>query len=88
MEWKSEVTIEKENGFILRYGNREKEMADEDLIIAELMEQGVTDDEELLKRVSELTESGDILAGFRLAQFVEDYGEFLKEGKKSNVFEF
>ncbi len=87
MEWKSDVRVEKSNGLWLCSKDERKEIAEEDEQIVRLMEQGVKDDEELLNKVSELSGFDELLAGFRLAQFVEDYGEFLKEGEKSNVYE-
>ena len=87
MEWKSDVRVEKSNGLWLCYKDERKEIAEEDEQIVRLMERGVKDDEELLNKVSELSGFDELLAGFRLAQFVEDYGEFLKEKKKSNVYE-
>ncbi len=86
MNWKSEVKIIKDDGIWLTLGKKKKQIAAEDIMIAELMESGVTEDDELLRRVSEVSEGDDIGAGFRLAQFVEDYGPYLAEARKPSVF--
>lgn len=86
MKWKSGVVIERDQETWLRWGEKKKKMEQEDQEILELMEAGIEDDDELLRKVSERSEDDDIGSGLRLAQFVEDYGEFIAEGIKTKVF--
>ena len=51
------------------------------------MEAGIVDDDELVSRVAKLSGSDTISTGFRMAQFVEDYGDFIAEAKQLAVFE-
>ncbi|MCR5626630.1 MAG: hypothetical protein K6F99_04875 [Lachnospiraceae bacterium] len=85
MKWKATVKLEKNDGLWLCLGHKKKKIADEDTAIAELIENGVTEDDELLKAVSEKYEGDDISSGFRLAQFVEDYADFIAEAKKARI---
>lgn len=88
MKWKADARIEREGKVYVCLGGRKKEIPEEDMFIVKLMEAGVTEDEGLLKEVSEQGgEHDEICAGFRLAQFVEDYGEFLEAAAPSRIFE-
>ncbi|MCR5666427.1 MAG: hypothetical protein K6G01_06310 [Eubacterium sp.] len=86
MKWKKGVKLEKTQELWLRLGKMEKQVSPEDAFIAKLVDEGVSDDEQLLELVSK--ESGDekLAAGFRLGQFVEDYAEFIAEGEKNRTF--
>jgi hypothetical protein len=50
------------------------------------MELGVAEDTDLVKEVSVVTGNDECAAGFRLAQFVEDYGDFIAESRRAVVF--
>ena len=86
MRWRTDVTIEWGDATWLCRGNKKKKVKKEDEKIVELIESGITDDDELLEKVSEQMETDDISAGFSLAQFVEDYGDFIAEGERAAVF--
>ncbi|MCR4745624.1 MAG: hypothetical protein K5894_10410 [Lachnospiraceae bacterium] len=86
MRWRPGVRIEYGDDIWLNSGNKRKRVEKEDENIILLMESGITEDDELIRRVTADLDGDDIGAGFRLAQFVEDYGEFLAEGKKSAIF--
>ena len=87
MKWKSGVTIEKDGGFFLCMGEKNRQLEEEDISIAELIESGITDDEELTAKVAEYFGENELMADFRLAQFVADYGEFIAQASQSRVFE-
>ncbi|MBQ7563612.1 MAG: hypothetical protein IJT16_06440 [Lachnospiraceae bacterium] len=87
MEWKPGVEILRDKGVRIRLGSREKEVEEEDMEILEFMGSGICDDDELLKKVAESSGSDLASCGFRLAQFVENYGDFIAKGTKSKVFE-
>ncbi|MCR5585947.1 MAG: hypothetical protein K6F77_00250 [Lachnospiraceae bacterium] len=88
MKWKENVIFEKENEVVwVCLGKKKKRIEEDDLFIAKLMDEGVVDDTELLKKVTDETKGDDISSGFRLAQFVEDYGEYIAAGAKSAVFD-
>lgn len=86
MKWKAGVKILDENGIWICDGTQKKRLGGLDAMIAKWMEHGSGDDDELLTKVAAELKNGDIDAGFRLAQFVEDYGEFIAEGQKNKVF--
>ena len=87
MRWRKGVTVERANGAWLRDEKQRKRVAKDDLLIVELIESGIVEDDDLLKKVSLGTKEGEIPAGFRLAQFVEDYGYFLEEGQRARIFD-
>lgn len=86
MQWKSDVTIERNDGLWLCIGDKKIAVDKDDETIVRKMEQGITDDDALLKCLSE--DNGESLAecGLRLAQFVVDYGEYIEEGIRPKVF--
>ncbi len=86
MKWKENVAVEKKEGILLRSGKKEKKVEKKDLDIFEVMESGISDDDEILSILTKTSGEDAISTGFRLAQFVEDYGDFLAEGEKSKVF--
>ncbi len=86
MTWKNNVVIEQDDGLWIRCGAEKKQVKKEDEDIVLLMGRGITDDDELIKKVAEQTDGDDISSGFKLAQFVEDYGDFLAEGVRATVF--
>ncbi|MCR5753581.1 MAG: hypothetical protein K6G30_02045 [Acetatifactor sp.] len=87
MKWKQEVTLIKDKKTFIRMADRKKEVLAEDLLIADLMEKGITDDDRLIREVSAYEENDEIQAKFRLAQFVEDYGDFLEAAVPSKLYE-
>lgn len=86
MRWKTGVEVERDHEVWFECGDKKKIIDSEDVDIVELIESGVRDDDELLRRLSEQSGDDVISSGFRLAQFVEDYGEFIAEGTKARVF--
>ena len=86
MEWKKGAELIRGDGVWITIGDKKKKIEEADLMIVELMEKAVTDDDELLRKVAEDSCHDEYVSGLRLAQFVEDYGEFLAEGKRAKVF--
>jgi len=86
MKFRDRITVEREQGVWLNDGKRKKRVEEEDICIVELICEGVESDSEILKRVSDESGEGEMRSGLRLAQFVEDYGYFLKEGERPRVF--
>jgi len=87
MKWKKDVTIETEDGFWLIRGQQKKLVEEDDIIIAQLIKQGITDDDDLIEHMNQMEEHDDVLAALRLAQFVEDYGYYLDEAEIGRVIE-
>ncbi len=87
MRWKIGVEIIRDGGIWLSLKDKRKRIKREDIEIIKLMEAGIVDDDELVKHVAKLSGSDTITTGFRMAQFVEDYGDFIAEAKKPAVFE-
>ncbi|MBR1629981.1 MAG: hypothetical protein IJ679_12075 [Lachnospiraceae bacterium] len=86
MKWKAGVEIERGDGMWARFGDKAKEIKGDEALIAELMEEGIVEDEELVKKVAEKQGCDDIGSALRLAQFVEDFGDYIAEGKRASVF--
>lgn len=86
MRWNEKASFQQGVESWVTLKNKKKRIEEEDLVISEMMKNGITDDSELLLMLSEETGQNSIMAGLRLAQFVEDYGEFLAEGTKEKVF--
>ena len=84
MKWKPGATIER-NKEELRFcyrepeeeQSKEKTAAKEDYYIIDAIESGMTDDKELLQLVGDTEQTNDVVSGFRLAQFILDYGEYI-----------
>lgn len=87
MKWKDGVRIEKNKAVCICLENRKKEMPGEDMLIIGLMEEGVTDDEKLVREVAKRSDHNEISAGLRLSQFVVDYCDFLAPAKPSEIYE-
>lgn len=86
MRWKIGTELLQDRGLWVCLRDKRKRIKKEDIEIVRLMEQGVVDDDELIRAVSKIFRSDAITTGFRLAQFVEDYGDFIAEAQKSSVF--
>ncbi|MBR1861774.1 MAG: hypothetical protein IJ796_07940 [Lachnospiraceae bacterium] len=87
MKFKKNVMIKTKDGKVLVSGTLKKTIEQEDIDIVMLLLGGITDDDMLIDQVKKIDNGDEYQAGLRLAQFVEDYGEFLEEGLKSTVFE-
>ena len=55
--------------------------------VAELVENGVNDDDRLVSEVSVYEDGDNIQARLRLAQFVEDFGDFIEDAVPSKLYE-
>ena len=87
MKWKHDVKIERVDGIWLIRRDMRKRVEKDDEIIVNLMEAGIESDDELIKKAEDAFQGEGEGVGFRLAQFVENYGAFLAEGTKSKVFD-
>ena len=86
MRWRIETEIIRGDEAWVCMGAKKKKIEEADKIILDLMESGITDDDELIGKLSEKLGVDEADSAFRLAQFVVDYGEYLAEGAKSAVF--
>ncbi len=77
MKLKPETAVQGERQLVLRLGSRERSAAPKDLYILRAMLDGMHDEQSFLKLVMREERIDEIEAGFRMAMFVEDYGEFL-----------
>ncbi|MCR5202478.1 MAG: hypothetical protein K6D02_05255 [Lachnospiraceae bacterium] len=87
MKWKKGVSVTRDGGVFVCYSGKKKEVPEEDILIVDLMGNGITDDDMLIREVARSEENEVINAEFRLAQFVEDYGEFLEKAEPSPLYE-
>lgn len=77
MKWKKDVSIDKTKGIVLNTDGRIKKISDEDMLIANLMEDGITDDNALVAAAAKYDGNNEMTAGLQLAQFAADYAAFL-----------
>ena len=79
MKWKKNVTIEKNKTWNLNLGEEIKAIAEKDIYLVKAVEDGICDDEELIKLVAVEEEIDETAAAFGLAQFLLDYSDFIAE---------
>lgn len=79
MRWKDGVITEKKCNYRIRLGDNDMCIPDTRTYIAQLMENGKMDAEELEKIIMEHDQCDEISASLSLAQFIVDYGEFIEE---------
>lgn len=87
MNWRPEVKIIKEKKVFACLPDRRKEILEDDILISKLMEKGITDDDKLIREVAAFEENDELQAKLRLAQFVEDYGDYLEAAIPSELYE-
>ncbi|MCR4705802.1 MAG: hypothetical protein K5641_07040 [Lachnospiraceae bacterium] len=86
MKWRPEAEIIRGDETWVCMKGKKKKIEAEDKAILDLMESGITDDDELVGKLAAKLGVDETDSSFRLAQFVVDYGEYLAEGTKSAVF--
>ncbi len=86
MRWKDNVQIIKEQCMWVVMDNEKKQVEEDDRQIISLMEDGISDDCELVKRVMADLGWDEIYADIKMAEFVEKYGHFLAEGQRNKIF--
>ena len=79
MKLKPETAVLGDRQLVLRLGSRERSAAPKDIYILRAMLDGMRDDRSFLTLVMQEERIDEIEAGFRMAMFVEDYGEFLED---------
>lgn len=78
MKWKDEVVLKKtKSQYTFCLNKIKKIVGKEDAFICEAVEQGITDEQELIQFVMEQKNVDEILAGLQLAQFVLDYSDYI-----------
>ncbi|MEE5993774.1 MAG: hypothetical protein V3G42_11105 [Oscillospiraceae bacterium] len=78
MKLKKQVKFDKQT-MTVTFDKYQKTINPEDYFIIRALQNRVTDDAHLLKLVMTTEQIDEIEAGFRMAGFVEEYGEFLEE---------
>lgn len=78
MKLKKQVKFDKET-MTFKFNNYQKTINPEDYFIIQALQNHVSDDEQFLKLVMTKEQIDEIEAGFRMAGFVEEYGDFLEE---------
>ncbi|MBO6115331.1 MAG: hypothetical protein J6P57_09780 [Lachnospiraceae bacterium] len=87
MKWKQGVKLIKDGKTYICMRDKKKEIPEDDILIAELLENGVNDDDRLVSEVSVYEDGDNIQARLRLAQFVEDFGDFIEDAVPSKLYE-
>lgn len=78
MKLKPETAVEGNDQFLtLQLGSKTRSATPKDAYILHAMLQGMRDENAFLQLVMRVEQIDEIEAGFRMAMFVEDYGEFL-----------
>lgn len=78
MKLKKKVKFDR-NTMTFALENHTKAILPEYDFIVEALQNGVSDDAHFLKLVMQKEQTDEIEAGFRMAAFVEEYGEFLEK---------
>ena len=84
MKLKKNTAVNKDNGIWLCLGPERSAVAEEDAFILELINDGITDDEQLAKHIAK-DDGDEITANLMLAQFVERYGRFLEASNEYGI---
>ena len=78
MKWKKEVIVEKnQKQYKLRYQGMYTNVQLEDSYIVKAIEDGICDDNKLVQIVIKQENFTEVMANFRLAQFLLDYVEYI-----------
>lgn len=80
MQWKRGVTVTREKGkwYLIKDGVHHP-IEEKDFPIIEAMEQGISEDKEIVAYLVRNQKQDEIVASFQLAQFMLDYIEFIRE---------
>lgn len=87
MKLKYGVTIERVDGLYLRGARGEQQVAKEDVYIMEKILNDGFDDAKLLDVVADTEQCDALAAGFRLAQFVRDYSDYIMEPEENPIIQ-
>ena len=86
MKFDNNVQIIRQNKVKISNGEKEKEIKQDDLLIVDMLEAGITEDDLLISKISEAYNECDISARLRLTLFIEEYGDFIAPGDRDRVF--
>ncbi len=82
------MTVKKENGeWILRNQEESMYVAKEDCRIMEIMEQGICENNEMIRCLVERNGTDEVVAGFLLAQFMVDYMDFIGVSQENSLID-
>lgn len=88
MRWREGVTAKKENGgWVLRSREESMYVAKKDCQIVEIMEQGICENNEMIRCLIEKNGTDEVVAGFLLAQFMVDYMDFIGMSQEISLIE-
>lgn len=76
MKWKNNVIYDKKQSF-LRVNDSLTQVEEEDVFICDAVEAGITDEKALIDLIMEREKENNVMASFRLAQFVLDYSDYI-----------
>lgn len=85
MTWKKEVKFKCDNKYYLVYCNEKIEIEEKDVFIVKKLQNKSCTGNELVNLVMKKENSDEISAGFRMAEFVEKYGEWMEIGSEVDV---
>lgn len=77
MKWKPGVVVIKEPDYALQLGEIIQAVPEKEVYLVEAIEQGVTEDESLVRLIMETEQIDEIAAAFGLAQFLIDFGQYI-----------
>ena len=79
MKWKKNVTLEKQQPWQLRLGDKVTPVAERDRYLIKAVEKGISNEEELVRLVAKEEGIDETAAAFGLAQFLLDYSDYIAE---------
>ena len=81
MKWKKNVTLEKQQPWQLRLGDKVTPVAERDRYLIKAVEKGISNEEELVRLVAKEEGIDETAAAFGLAQFLLDYSDYIADDK-------
>lgn len=79
MKWKKDVTLDKQEPWRLRFGDKVLPIAEGDVYLVKAVEKGICNDEDLIRLIAKEEGIDETAAAFGLAQFLLDYSDFIAE---------
>jgi hypothetical protein len=85
MKWKKNVNVVKGTCYSIQSEKSVFHAPAEDEYIIQAMENGITKEEDFIRLVMEREQTDEVDAGFRMAEFVMKYGEYLEVSEECKI---
>ncbi|MDD2972144.1 MAG: hypothetical protein PHE02_08455 [Lachnospiraceae bacterium] len=79
MKWKKDVILDKQKSWRLHLDDKVLPIAEGDVYLVKAVEEGICNDEDLVRLIAREEGIDETAAAFGLAQFLLDYSDFIAE---------